>query len=245
MAKFYHLIFPGGFEGAIGRHAEMLGTIIEQHGGGEVRSILDVSCGIGTQTLGLAQRGYQVTASDLSPQAIERARREAEQRGLDIPFSVVDMRQAYQYHQTQFDLVLSADNAIPHLLNDADIQQAFTQFYHCCRPGGGCLITVRDYEAEDLTSGQVRPYGLREAHGRRYLIFQVWDFHEPLIYEVSMYFVEDDGTTDCKTHVMRTKYYAISTGRLIDLMTEAGFEGVQRLDGVYFQPVLIGFKKEI
>ena len=39
---------------------------------GEARlSILDVACGIGTQTLGLAALGHRVTASDLSAGAVE------------------------------------------------------------------------------------------------------------------------------------------------------------------------------
>ncbi|RLC12898.1 MAG: hypothetical protein DRI24_16775 [Deltaproteobacteria bacterium] len=43
-------------------------------------SILDVSCGFGTQSLGLAKLGYQVTVSDISAKAIDRAREEAEMR---------------------------------------------------------------------------------------------------------------------------------------------------------------------
>src|SRR6185295_3005299 len=33
--------------------------------------VLDCACGIGTQAIGLARRGYQVHATDLSPGAIE------------------------------------------------------------------------------------------------------------------------------------------------------------------------------
>jgi 2-polyprenyl-3-methyl-5-hydroxy-6-metoxy-1,4-benzoquinol methylase len=55
-------------------------SMIEEGWGPEIRTVLDVSCGIGTQTLGLAHRGILVTASDLSAGAISRARAEA-QRG--------------------------------------------------------------------------------------------------------------------------------------------------------------------
>ena len=48
---------------------------------------LDVSCGVGTQAIGLACKGFHVIASDLSERAIERTRREASARNLDISFS--------------------------------------------------------------------------------------------------------------------------------------------------------------
>ncbi len=43
------------------------------------------------QALGLAQLGYEVKASDLSAEEIERAKKEAFQRNLQIAFSVADM----------------------------------------------------------------------------------------------------------------------------------------------------------
>jgi hypothetical protein len=112
----------------------------------------------------------------------------------------------------------------------------------CIRPGGGCLISVRDYETEDLSKQQIKPYGIRQEGSVRWLIWQVWDPHEST-YDVTMYFVEDQGHPRCTTHVMRSKYYAITIPRLIELMTEAGFADVRRLDGRFFQPVVIGTRK--
>lgn len=73
---------------------------------GPARRLLDVSCGIGTQSLGLAGLGYEVTASDLSAESVERAKREAEARELSISFSVADMRQAFERHGSGYDVVL-------------------------------------------------------------------------------------------------------------------------------------------
>ncbi len=240
LAPFYHLIYPD-WEASIEQQAQALDKIIEEHWGDWVETILDVACGIGTQTLGLAQLGYRLAASDLSATEIERSRQEAARRNLAITFSVADMRRAYAHHQRQFDLVIACDNAVPHLLTDEEILAAFSQFYHCTRPGGGCLISVRDYDQEERAGVQVKPYGLRIEGQTRYLLFQVWEF-EGSIYDLAMYFVEDQGGSDCITHVMRTKYYAVGTDKLIQLMTSAGFHQVRRLDGSFFQPVLIGKK---
>ncbi len=238
LAPFYHLIYPN-WEASIQRQAAALDHIIKNKWGQHLQTVLDVACGIGTQTLGLAARGYTVTASDLSPAEIARAMHEAVARSLPISFSVADMRNAFTHHQRQFDLVIACDNSVPHLLTDADVLQAFQQFYACTRPGGGCLISVRDYAAEHQAGLQVKPYGVRVDGQTRYLVFQVWEFHGA-IYDLAMYFVEDHGKAEAVTHIMRTQYYAVGIDTLIALLQQAGFQDVQRLDSPFFQPIIVG-----
>lgn len=242
LTPFYHLIFVD-WDASIQRQATHINSIIQEYVGNQAHSVLDITCGIGTQTLGLAQMGYSVTASDLSAQEVERARQEATRRGLAISFSVADMREAYTHHQSQFDVVISCDNSVPHLLTDADILTAFRQFCACTKPDGCCLITVRDYDQEDKTGVQLKPYGIRVENGVRYLVFQVWEYHE-LIYDLAFYFVEDRGDDQPTTHVMRSQYYAVGTGKLIELMKAAGFSDVQRLDDRFYQPVIIGRRRQ-
>lgn len=241
LTPFYHLVYPD-WEASIIRQSVDLDSIIKEGWGDSVKSVLDVACGIGTQSLGLASLGYAVTASDLSSSEIERARKEAASRKLVIDFSAADMREVSSHHRKQFDLVIACDNAVPHLLTDEDLLAAFRQFYQCVRPGGGCLISVRDYEKEERAGVQVKPYGLRVEGDKKYLVFQVWEFQE-LIYDLAMYFVEDRGGEDCVTHVMRTKYYAIEIPKLMELMSQAGFSEVRRLDERFFQPVIIGTRR--
>ncbi len=240
LAPFYHLIYTD-WNTSIGRQAGALDTIIKEYWPDSIKSILDVACGIGTQALGLAQLGYTVTGSDLSSAAIDVAQREAAARGFSLDLSVADMRVAYLHHQKQFDLVIACDNSVSHLLTDAELLQAFQQFYACTRPGGGCLISVRDYEQEDRTGIQVKRYGIRTAGQTRYVPFQVWEFRpDGRMYDLTMYLIEDRGGAICDTHVMRTQYYAVGIGRLMSLMAQAGFQEVQRLDDRFFQPVLLG-----
>lgn len=239
MAPFYHLIYSD-WDAAIEEQATQLSTIIHKYWGNSVQSILDVSCGIGTQAIGLASKGYQVTASDLSPSEIDRARKEALRHNVDIRFSIGDMREVYRNYQAQFELVMSCDNSIPHLLSDAEILTALRQMYACTHVGGGCLLTIRDYDNEPRGVGIVKPYGIREEAGKRYLIFQVWDF-EGELYELAMYFIEEERQSSmANAHVMRSRYYAISPNRLMQLMEDAGYVAVTRLDDQFYQPVLIG-----
>jgi SAM-dependent methyltransferase len=240
LTPLYHLIYPD-WDKSIRHQGDVLDSVIREMWG-PAKEVLDVSCGIGTQALSLSRLGYTVTASDLSPEAVERARQGAAKRELSIIFSTADMRRAFDHHQRQFDVVISCDNSVPHLLSDGDILAAMKQFYSCTRPGGGCIITVRDYEKEDLSEQQVKPYGIREDHGIRWLLWQVWDPHPPT-YDVTMYFVEDRGEPICRTQVLKTTYYAIGISSLVNLMEQAGFKEVRRLNHRFFQPMIIGTKK--
>ena len=239
MAPFYHLIFPD-WDASIERQAGELAGIIRGRWGEGVRSILDVTCGIGTQAIGLARRGFEVTGSDLSAGAIARAREEADRHGVSIDFSTCDVREAHAHHGRRFDVVVSCDNAITHLMTDDDLVRALRQMYDCTRPGGGCLVTVRDYDREPRGTGLIKPYGVREEGGRRYVIFQVWDFDGPA-YDLAMYFVADDRASgQVPTHVLRTRYNAVGTDHLLSLMRAAGFTATARIDGAFYQPVLVG-----
>ena len=147
LAVLYHLIFSD-WNDVIKKGADNLHKIISENSTAPVKSILDVSCGIGTQIIGLAEIGYDVTGSDLSAASIQRARSEMELRGLSVNLSVADMRQAYRHHKQQYDAVISCHNSVTHLQDDDEILKAFQEFYDCVRRGGICLINVRDYDNE-------------------------------------------------------------------------------------------------
>lgn len=75
---------------SLGEPQPELATLIEQgklHG-----DVLDVGCGEAAVSLHLAERGYTTVGLDLSPAAIDLARREAEKRGVsNATFEVADI----------------------------------------------------------------------------------------------------------------------------------------------------------
>jgi glycine/sarcosine N-methyltransferase len=239
IANLYHLIYPNWNE-AIETQASALNDMLRNLVGSAPLSILDVSCGIGTQALGLATLGHLVTASDLSVAAVNRAQQEAATRELNIMFKVADMCQCAETHGSGFDVVLSGDNSIPHLSEDR-IRVALHGFYKCLRKDGVAVVSLRDYrEDEDSSSPQMVPYGFRYESGERYFVYQTRDWSNNT-YSVAMYFVRDV-TKDNPACVIAglSRYYAITVERLMALFVEVGFTDVQRLDGVLYQPIVVG-----
>lgn len=243
IADLYHLVYAD-WPASMRRQAEVLDSILQSALGEGPHRILDVSCGIGTQALGLAALRHAVTASDVSVRAIARARREAEQRGLDVRFSIADMRTCDRHHDGNFDVVIAADNSVPHLLSDDEILEAFSCFYRLTRPSGVTLVTVRDYAREERATPQLRPYGVRTTPEGRYVVFQVWDFVGE-IYDVAMYFVRESVEGETNVRVSKARYYAVDTDTLLSLLKKAGFADAERIDGEYFQPVLLARKAAV
>jgi SAM-dependent methyltransferase len=64
---------------------------------------LEVACGLGSNALFLATRGFTVTAWDISPVAIEKLRRRAER--LDVAAQVVDVTTT-SWPQEAFDVIV-------------------------------------------------------------------------------------------------------------------------------------------
>jgi len=231
-AAFYETLAPWfrlihrDWEASVERQGGELDAVLREFAPG-ARTVLDCACGIGTQALGLAARGYRVAAADISAGAVERARAEADRRGLPIEFAVRDMRAD---PGARFDVVLAADNAIPHLLTDEEIADAFRTFR---RAADTCLISVRDYAAAEAVPLQLQPHAVHRVDGRLVSIFQVREF-DGSRYTVHMHVIDGD-----RLVVARTRYYAVSIARLMELLGEAGFDDVRRLDGRFYQPLIL------
>jgi SAM-dependent methyltransferase len=90
--------------------------------------ILDVACGIGTQSLAPAALGYAVEGSDVSAAEIARAKREAAARALTCAFRVDDM-------QTLRSACIGGYGAVMAMDNDCRTSTAMQPFW---RPSQRC-----------------------------------------------------------------------------------------------------------
>lgn len=238
LAPFYHLLY-GDWDEAVNRQGAALAGLLRANGIASGEPVHDAACGIGTQTLGLLQHGYRVSASDLSPGAIERLNAELARRNASANVGVDDLRTLEHVASGSLAAVIACDNSIPHLLSDAEILRAFKSCHRCLRPGGVAVVSVRDYAAIERKNPDVRPYGMRNQGGRRFLAVQVWEWDGDR-YDLRLYLTTESPAGACETRVLHSRYYAVTIARLLELMTEAGFAEVERHDEVLFQPVLLG-----
>lgn len=235
LADAYHLIFED-WERSRERQAQALAGILRRWPS-DTAPIVDVAAGIGTQTIGLAALGFEVVASDISLRALQRARREADAADITVPFAAADFR-ALPFRTDCAAVALACDNALPHLMSQLEITSALGELVRCVRPGGGIVISVRDYTPQPTGTRQVIPYGEREWRGGRYFAEQEWEWHGRT-YELTLRIRRLDTESEPIVNV-RTRYFAVSIRELSDLMWAAGLADVERIDHVFYQPLLVG-----
>ena len=237
VAPLYHLVYEN-WEASVARQGAALASLIGEHWGAGARTVLDAAVGIGTQALGLLALGFRLTGSDLSHAAVNRAQREAAARHLPLSCFVADFR-ALPLRAASVDVVIVCDNSLPHLETPRDIETALGECLRCARPGGGCLVSMRDYGPPPPSGTvEVLPYGERAWAGRRYHLRQVWHWQGPR-YDLSFEITPAD-SVEARATVLKSTYLAIPVAQVAELMSVVGFQGVRRVDDRFFQPVLVG-----
>ncbi|MFT5090150.1 MAG: glycine/sarcosine N-methyltransferase [Candidatus Latescibacterota bacterium] len=241
LADHYHRVYES-WQGSIDRQAAALADLIQSNCRVSSPEILDCSCGIGTQVLGLAKLGYRVQGSDLSPKAIQRAKVESVNRGLDIPFKVADFRTLDSTMGRTFDVVLTCDNSLPHLLTEADLDQALARIGTVLEPGGLFIASIRDYDAllvekPDSTTPQVTGRDDDET-----IVFQVWEWADDgRTYSIRLFVMQRESDS-WRTDEFVTQYRAIRRDELTLALERSGFADITWLSpeqSGFFQPVVV------
>ena len=99
--------------------------------------LLDVACGTGKSFIPMLNRGWKVTACDISPTMVELARRKV---GAEVELSVADMRELPDFGE--FDLVWCIDDAVNYLLSGEELEQALKGMRRNLGPEGLLMFDV-------------------------------------------------------------------------------------------------------
>jgi SAM-dependent methyltransferase len=118
------------------------GTLVNEAGDLAPGRALDVGAGEGGDALWLAERGWSVTASDISQRALDRVGAEADRRGLPVECRHVDANSVDAFGAATFDLVSAQYASIPRTPDDRAIHNVLNAVV----PGGTLLVVSHDLE---------------------------------------------------------------------------------------------------
>jgi 2-polyprenyl-3-methyl-5-hydroxy-6-metoxy-1,4-benzoquinol methylase len=239
LADHYHLIFED-WNKSIERQAGILNPLLARYAGKAPLKILDCACGIGTQALGLAGLGHRVVASDLSPAAVNRAKREAKKRGLEISFHVSDMTALTETAEGGFDVVAALDNALPHLTAD-QLNRAVVAMRSKLKANGLFIASIRDYDALILQKPTMQEPAFYGVEGNRRIVHQVWDWTSDASYILHLYITVQSGES-WTTHHFISEYRCLLRGELSAALQSAGFREIQWLgpaESGFYQPLVV------
>ena len=204
-------------------------------------SLLDCSCGIGTQAIGLALQGHQVHATDLSEVSVDCARKEAAELGVDMTFGVADFRNLGAAVSDVFDIVISCDNSIAHCLSDNDLSAALASMKTRLNPGGLLLLSVRDYDALIVDRPRFNNEHVQDRPDGRRVVFQVWDWDvDGRRYGIHQFLIVETGGSYELKH-FETKLRALRRDEVMAAIRDAGYEKVRwhvPEESGYYQPIV-------
>jgi glycine/sarcosine N-methyltransferase len=203
-----------------------LDELIRKYAAAPVHSILDCTCGIGTQCIGLAKEGYQTTGTDISPKSVERARVEASRFEVDIEFAAADIRTLETTVQDSFDCVISCDNSLPALLTEEDVKAGLKQMYKRLKPSGLSVISIRNYESLFQEKKHFHPRQVHETPKGRRVVFDLWEYPADGIVVFNVFYLQE-GPDGWEVTTRKMVYRAIYSEDLVAMLTEAGFRDVQ------------------
>jgi cyclopropane fatty-acyl-phospholipid synthase-like methyltransferase len=139
--------------------------------------VLSVADGEGRNSVWLAARGLDVEAVEISPRAVEKARRLAAERGVAVRFEVADVRD-WQWPRERFDAIVAIfiQFAAP-----AERSRLFADFRRALVPGG--LLLLEGYGIRQIEFGTGGPPQVEHLYTRALLADAFGDFDILLLEE--------------------------------------------------------------
>lgn len=247
LSEEYHLIFKD-WDKSVKWHAQVIDKLIQGHfsKSREETSLLDCSCGIGTQAIGLALLGYGVHGTDLSPKAVERAQREARRLKADMTFGTADFRTLDKQVDGLFDVVITCDNSLPHLIEKPDLLRTAQNINRKLKAGGFFLASIRDYDQIVIDRPKFMSSNIYDNEQERRIVFQIWDWQDSSDVYIVNQFVVKGYEDKWETSKRSTLYRAISKQELKNVFEEIGFVDVtwHMPDQTgYYQPIITAVKR--
>jgi len=224
--------------------AQLLEEIFQKYGFDKSASVLDCACGIGTQAIGLAALGFDVTASDFSEKELQEAARRAAEQSVTLSLAHADFRALEKVFSDTFDIVICMDNALPHMLSAGDLKMAVQSIMRRTADGGMFVASIRDYDAMLQEKPPYSPPYIHKTEQGQRICFQVWDWNGDH-YRFTQYIIDDEeilqiSKFDCE-------YRAVKREELTTLLHDAGCSEVRWLfpeESGFYQPIVIAKKSK-
>ena len=185
-----------------------------------IHTIAELGCGTGTLAAILAERGYQVTAIDLSPDMLSVA---AEKCG-DLGVQLVCQDMSRLVLPEPSDAVICCLDSLNYVTHPSQVRRTFTQVWRALKPGGIFVFDVKT------------PFALESADGQVYIdendeVYCVWrgeyDKRRRICgYGIDLFILQEDGSwyRDGEYH----EEYAYTMEELNNWLTDAGFKSIKQ-----------------
>lgn len=210
----------------------IIAEILRKH---KVESVLDLTCGTGSQVMYLAQNGFKVVGSDINRKMLALAKKKAKAARKDCQLLLGDMRTS---RLGSFDSVITIFNAIGHLTK-SDFRKALRNIRRNLRPGGIYLFDIFNLnymlDSENITNLTIDLIAREDERTFRKIQFSTID-HNGILASHTTFIVSKPGTKKAKESKGSQTLQIYSASELKQLLEQCGFKFVAKsaMDGSPF-----------
>lgn len=222
--------------------ATILDKLFRDNGFNSSSHILDCACGIGTQAIGLANLGYNVTASDISSGELTEAKARAKKNNVKIRFENADFCYLSKTFSEKFDIIIAMDNALPHMLSGEDLERAVKSITNQIKQNGIFVGSIRDYDALLKDKPPYSPPYIHKTDNGQRVSFQTWEWNKDR-YKLVQYIIDDNKSLEISK--FECEYRATGREELTNLFVNNGCKKVLWLfpeETGFYQPIIIANK---
>lgn len=199
-----------------------------------VKIVLDLACGTGTLTCMLAEQGYSMLGTDLSPEMLAEAMEKAAQVEGEMPIFLNQSVDELDMYGT-IDACVSSLDSINYITDEAVLREGFRRVHTFLMAGGYFLFDI------------IAPEWLKKLDGELFVdenedVFCVWragfdEEEQILTYGIDLFEREGEGEDEVWFREQEEHHErAWTVEQLTRMLTESGFRSVEVYGGLQRQP---------
>ncbi|KGR72567.1 class I SAM-dependent DNA methyltransferase [Streptococcus phocae subsp. phocae] len=183
------------------------------------KSLLELACGTGIQSVRFAQAGFDVTGLDLSQEMLAVAKKRAESAKKEIHFTQGNMLDLSKVGT--FDFVTCYSDSICYMQDEVEVGDVFKQVYDALNDDGIFIFDVHSiYQMEKVFPG----YAYHENADDFAMVWDSFEDEAPysVVHELTFFIQDEDGRFSRFDEVHEERTYELLTYDI--LLEQAGFK---------------------
>jgi ubiquinone/menaquinone biosynthesis C-methylase UbiE len=201
-------------EEAIKRKEELFQNLLKN----SPKTIADIGCGTGSDSLALSGLGHKVTSFDPSAQMLNKARLNAKGRGLDLDFYLFGASQIPDEFNGKYDDVISLGNSFANIPAD-EFESSVYKCFSLLKEKGELYIQILNYKK--ILKEKKRIVSITIGKNKYFVRF--YDFIKN---QVVFNILQFDKTNPADHQLLSTKIYPYSVDDFTPVLNKAGFKTI-------------------